>query len=68
MMNNENNENKKWIPYFKRKDSIYQKHPILAWSTTILVIVVGLCLLYNSYKDIANSAAYNAGYKSVYQK
>ena len=32
----ESGKNKKWIPYFKRENSIYKKHPFLAWSITIL--------------------------------
>ncbi len=70
MVNNDNN--KKWIPYFKRENSIYKKYPFLAWSITIIIIVGGLWLVYNGYKDSASSARYNAGYKdgytSTYQK
>lgn len=41
MVNNDNQNNKKWIPYFKRENSIYKKHPFLVWSITIIGIVVG---------------------------
>lgn len=68
MLNNDNQNNKKWIPYFKRENSIYQKHPFLAWSITIIIIVGGIYLLYSGYKDVANNASYNEGYKSTYQK
>ena len=40
----------KWIPYYKRKDSIYQKYPIVSLITTVLMIVGGVCFLYNSIK------------------
>lgn len=63
-----NNDNKKWIPYFKRQDSIYQKHPFLAWAITIIVIVGGLYLVYSGINEMKKDASYNAGYKSTYQK
>lgn len=68
MINNDNQNNEKWIPYFKRENSIYKKHPFLAWSITIIGIIISVVLIYNGYKDLASSASYNAGYKSVYQK
>lgn len=68
MINNDNQNNKKWIPYFKRENSIYKKHPFLAWSITIIGIIISIVLIYNGYKDLVSSASYNAGYKSVYQK
>lgn len=68
MLNNDNQNNKKWIPYFKRQDSIYQKHPFLAWAITIIVIVGGLYLVYSGTNEIKKNTSYNAGYKSTYQK
>ena len=68
MVNNDNSKNKKKVPYFKRKDSLYQKYPILAWSITIIAIVVGLYMMANAFNIASNNASYNAGYKSVYQK
>ncbi len=68
MENNKNQNNNKWIPYFLRENSIYKKHPFLAWSITIIGIIISLCLIYNSYNTLSKNAAYNAGYKSVYQK
>lgn len=68
MINNDNQNNKKLIPYFKRENSIYKKHPFLAWSITIIGIIISIVLIYNGYKDLVSSASYNAGYKSVYQK
>lgn len=66
--NNDNQENKKWIPYFKRKDSIYQKHPFLAWTITIIIILAGLWLAHSGIEEMKKDASYNAGYKSTYQK
>jgi len=68
MINNDNQNNKKWIPYFKRENSIYKKHPFLAWSITIIGIIISIVLIYNGYKDLVSSASYNACYKSVYPK
>ncbi len=68
MSNNDNQNNKKWIPYFKRENSIYKKHPFLAWLITIIGIIISIVLIYNCYKDLVSSASYNAGYISVYQK
>lgn len=67
MVNNDNQNNKKWIPYFKRENSIYQKHPFLAWAITIIVIVGGIYLAYSGLKESANNASYNAGYKDSYK-
>lgn len=57
------NENKKWIPYFMREDSIYKKHPFLAWSITIIIIVGGLWLMNYFSNEATKNALYNAGYK-----
>lgn len=66
MVNNDNQNNKKWTPYFKRENSIYQKHPFLAWSITIIVIIVGLWLVFNGNKKLRANARYNAGYRDGY--
>ena len=68
MESNNNKNNKKWIPYFKRENSIYKKHPFLAWTITIVLIVGGLWLVYDATNGLRVNARYNAGYKSVYQK
>ena len=68
MVNSDNQNNEKWKPYFKRENSIYKKHPFLAWAITIIVIVGGLWLMYQGIEESKNNASYNAGYKSVYQK
>lgn len=44
------------------------KHPFLAWSIAIIAIVVGIWLMHQAFEGSAKNAAYNAGYKSVYQK
>ena len=61
MLNNDNQNNKKWIPYFLREDSIYKKHPFLAWSISIIVILVSLYGFHIFGENLANNAAYNAG-------
>lgn len=68
MINNDNQNNEKWKPYFKRENSIYKKHPFLAWAITIVVITGGLWLMYQGIEESKSNARYNAGYKSVYQK
>lgn len=68
MVNNDNQNNKKWIPYFKRENSIYKKHPFLAWSITRIGIVVGFWMMHQGIEESTKNASYNAGYKSVYQK
>lgn len=65
MENNKNQNNKKWIPYFLREDSIYKKHPFLAWSITIIVILVSLYGLHICCENLANNAAFNAGYRDA---
>ena len=68
MLNDDNQNNEKWIPYFKRENSIYKKHPFLAWSITIIMIVGGIHLAHSGINEIKKNTSYNAGYKSTYQK
>ena len=58
-------KNKKWIPYFKRENSIYKKHPFLAWSITIIGILGGIWLMNNSYQELQNKASFDAGYRDA---
>ena len=60
--NNVNRNNDKWIPYYKKENSIYKKYPLLAWSITIIAIVVGIWMMYSSSKEASSISAYNAGY------
>ena len=62
--NNQNNE--KWKPYFKRENSIYKKHPFLAWTITIVAIVGGLWLMHQGIEESKSNARYNAGYRDGY--
>lgn len=63
---NQNSNN--FIPYFAREGSIYQKYPFLAWAITIIIIVVGLYVMYNTTVSTSKKSSYNAGYKSSYQE
>ena len=65
MLNNDNQNNKKWIPYFKRENSIYQKHPFLAWSITIIVIVASLWGMNYFGNELERKTSYNAGYRDA---
>ena len=65
MENSKNQNNEKWKPYFKRENSIYKKHPFLAWTITIIVIVVSLYGVYYFSEQTANNAAFNAGYRDA---
>lgn len=57
--------NNKWIPYFKRENSIYKKQPFWAWAITIVVIIGGVWLMFKSYEESARNVAYNTGYRDA---
>lgn len=46
---------KKFIPYYKRPNSIYQKYPFLSWSITIIGIVISLYLCFSNTLDFAKN-------------
>lgn len=51
-------KNKKFIPYYKRPNSAYQKHPFIAWTMTIIILVIGIYFIKVSILstiDFANS-------------
>lgn len=48
---------------FKIKDKRFPNHPILGWIVCMILIAVGLYLMYSSYNEAADKAAYNAGYR-----
>lgn len=52
---NYNQQGKKFIPYYKRPDSIYQKYPLLSWSITIIGIVVSLYLCFSNTFDLGKN-------------
>lgn len=62
------NNDKKWIPYFKRENSIYKKYPVLSWSITIIGIVIGIWFICQGYQESARNASYNAGYEDAFRK
>lgn len=53
--NSYNCQNKKFIPYYKRPDSIYQKYPFLSWSITIIGIVIALYLCFSNTFDLGKN-------------
>ena len=65
MQNNENKSNVKWIPYFKRENSLYKRYPLLAWTLTIIVVLSSLWLIYQDYEESARNSAYNIGYQEA---
>ncbi len=67
MENNKNQNNEKWKPYFKRENSIYKKHPFLAWTITIIVMLVSLYGVYYFSEQAANNASFNAGYRDAFK-
>ena len=54
------NQNEKFIPYYKRTDSLFNTHPFLAWLILIVVIILGLMFLKISIIENINfNAKYN---------
>jgi hypothetical protein len=56
------------IIIFKNKDKRFPNYPILGWLVCTIILAVGLYLMYFAYNGVADKAAYNAGYESVYHK
>lgn len=62
---NYNQKVKKFIPYYKRQDSIYQKYPFLSWSITIIGIVVSLYLCFSNTFNLGKNWDKNSSIKKT---
>ena len=40
-----NQQNQKFIPYYKQPNSVFKTHPILAWSIFIIILLIGFFFL-----------------------
>lgn len=53
------------IIIFKNKDKRFPNYPILGWLVCTIILAVGLYGLYTAYNEVADNAAFNAGYRDA---